>query len=67
MAIGIRKHPHPSQTRFYITKFTPAKHTVINLVPSRSSMARFARLVKSGKYDLFRCENHNVLLKVIIQ
>lgn len=67
MAIGIRKTPHVSQTRFYIVNVTKEKFVVMNINPTKSSLARFARLVRSGKYDLFRCETHNVLLRVEIE
>ena len=67
MAIGIRKHPHPSQTRFYIVRSHPGQRYVVkNITPTRSSLIRFSKLVRSGKFDLFRCETHNVLLKVVI-
>jgi hypothetical protein len=67
MAIGIRKTPHVSETRFYITKLVNNKMVVKNIRPTRSSLHRFSRLVKSGNYDLLSCETHHVLLKVVIQ
>lgn len=70
MAIGIRKTPHPSQTRFYIVHANTnpgGRYVVKNITPTPSSLIRFSRLVRSGKFDLFRCETHNVLLKVVIE
>ena len=60
MAIGIRKHPHPSQTRFYIAKYTPHKFTVINVTPTPSSRKRIARLMKS--LQIAKEKTHTVLL-----